>query len=109
MSRTKKGNKPPGFEYWGKRPPSMSVPGKDTKQATHQIERAQAKQELLREPTEPEYDPQEYIPEMREYITPELRDDEMLRDELCDAFVSVAAHGKKLEVEELDTSKRKTK
>ena len=54
MTRTKKGSKPPGFDYWGKR-------GSCPKDVTKASERMKAKQELLKEPTEPEYDPQEYI------------------------------------------------
>lgn len=45
MSRTRKGTKPPGFEYWSRRPNSGCVPGRKDKQMTHQIERARAKLE----------------------------------------------------------------
>ena len=69
MSRTKKGSKPPGYEYWTRRPASGCVPGTGTKQLTHQIERAQGRQELHRElnrtdkaPHELEYDEREYVP-----------------------------------------------
>lgn len=54
MTRTKKGSKPPGFEYWGRRETH-------SKDIVHGKERMKAKQELLKEPIEPEYDPQEYI------------------------------------------------
>lgn len=49
MSRTKKGSKGAGAEYWGKRPNSGCVPGPNTKRLTHQKERAIAAQELLKE------------------------------------------------------------
>ena len=39
MSRTKKGSKSPGYEYWGKRPMSGSNPGAWAKKVTHKIER----------------------------------------------------------------------
>lgn len=42
MSRSKKGGKAPGYEYWSKRPVSNShgaVPGKFTKRRTHKAER----------------------------------------------------------------------
>ncbi len=38
--------KGPGYEYWGKRPPKMSSPGKITKKITHSIERAKKREEL---------------------------------------------------------------
>lgn len=43
MSRTKKGSKSPGYEYWSKRPNSISPPGKVSKQITKAKERAAAK------------------------------------------------------------------
>jgi hypothetical protein len=43
MSRTKKGKKGPGYENWGKRPNSMSPPGKISKQITVRKERAAAR------------------------------------------------------------------
>jgi hypothetical protein len=46
MSKTKKGSKSPGYEHWGKRPNSMSPPGKVSKQITKSKERMQSKQEL---------------------------------------------------------------
>ena len=36
--------------------------------------RAKAKQELLKEPTEPEYDPREYIPEEKEMDNKEVQE-----------------------------------
>lgn len=43
---TPKSGKGWGYEYWGKRPPLMGSPGKDTKKLTHSIERARKRQEL---------------------------------------------------------------
>lgn len=43
MSRTKKGSKRPGHEYWSKRPNSMSVPGRESKTRTHRLERIEDK------------------------------------------------------------------
>lgn len=51
MSRTKKGSKGPGYEYWGRRPCNGYNPSKENKRLTHQIERARAKQDL-RKPKE---------------------------------------------------------
>ncbi len=53
MSRTKKGSKGPGYEYWSKRPLSGSSPGKETKKKTHRIERARSKK-LTRKESEEE-------------------------------------------------------
>lgn len=39
MSRTTRGNKSPGYEYWGKRPLNGASPGKWAKTVTHKIER----------------------------------------------------------------------
>lgn len=47
MSRTVKGSKAPGYEYWGKRGLSMVSPGKKTKKLTHKIERQQSKKDPL--------------------------------------------------------------
>lgn len=44
MSRTKKGKKGPGFDYWGKRPIGMGDHGTKGKRAGIQKERAKAKQ-----------------------------------------------------------------
>lgn len=46
MSRTKKGAKSCGYEYWSKRPLSGASPGKETKKLTHGIERARSKKDL---------------------------------------------------------------
>lgn len=43
MSRTKRGGKAPGHEYWSKRPMSGSTPGRWAKVATHKIERQRNK------------------------------------------------------------------
>ena len=48
MSRTIKGTKPPGFEYWSKRPASCYGFGKKIKQRTREQERMQSK-DLVRE------------------------------------------------------------
>lgn len=41
MSRTRKGTKPPGFEYWSKRPANKggATVGRFTKRRTHRLER----------------------------------------------------------------------
>lgn len=48
MSRSHTGGKPSGYEFWSRRPMSGSR-GKEAKKFCHHIERAQAKQEILRE------------------------------------------------------------
>lgn len=45
MSRTNKGNKGSGYEYWGRRPNKGTAPGPDTKRITHRMERQDGKQE----------------------------------------------------------------
>lgn len=56
MSRTKKGTKGIGFDYMGKRALSGSYGfGSVVKKLTNRIERARAKQSVLKEPTEREY------------------------------------------------------
>jgi len=45
MSRTKKGSKGPGYEFWSRRPNKGRDPGKDTKKNTHRLERKAGKQE----------------------------------------------------------------
>ena len=45
MSRTKKGQKAPGYEYWGKRPGPRD-PGKYSKTRTHRLERLEDKAEI---------------------------------------------------------------
>lgn len=49
MSRSKRGGKSPGYEYWSKRPCSTMGHGKDVKQMTKEKERMASKQELQRE------------------------------------------------------------
>jgi hypothetical protein len=46
MSRTRKGAKGPGHEYWGKRRGGGFDPGRDSKRAIHGLERADAKEEV---------------------------------------------------------------
>lgn len=43
MSRTKKGSKGCGYDFWGRRAKSCCPPGKVTKQITKRIERARSK------------------------------------------------------------------
>lgn len=48
MSRSRKGEKSVGFEYWGKRPVSRNhgaKPGKTTKRLTHRLERIEGKKQ----------------------------------------------------------------
>lgn len=49
MSKTKKGAKPPGWEYWGKRPIGSGASGTKNKRDGIQRERAKAKRELKKE------------------------------------------------------------
>jgi hypothetical protein len=44
VSRTQRGSKRPGYEYWGRRPCSGFNPSKEHKTITHQIERAREKE-----------------------------------------------------------------
>jgi hypothetical protein len=64
MSRTKKGSKSPGQEYWGKRPLNLGCTDQDrkNKRIGVQMERAILKRELAKLPQEPDYDEQEYEP-----------------------------------------------
>ena len=64
MSRSKKGSKPPGYEFWGKRRGGGFHRTTGVKQMIHQMERAEAKQELIKAPREPEWDPEEYVDEV---------------------------------------------
>lgn len=48
MSRSRKGDKGCGFEYWGKRPGTKKTggsPGKFSKKYTHRLERIEGKKE----------------------------------------------------------------
>lgn len=56
MSRTIKGSKGYGYEYWSRRPCSGWKPGRSTKRITHGIERARGKIEA----SKPEQDPAQY-------------------------------------------------
>lgn len=50
MSRTTKGAKGPGYEYWSRRPSKGCVePGKKNKVITHRLERAAAERKLNEE------------------------------------------------------------
>jgi hypothetical protein len=51
VSRTKRGEKGSGFEYWGKRPSKIRFadPGPENKKITHKQERAEKKRKLLEE------------------------------------------------------------
>jgi len=46
MSRTRRGSRGPGYEYWSRRPCSGWNPGRETKMISHQIERAREKATL---------------------------------------------------------------
>lgn len=46
MSKTIRGGKGPGYEYWGSRHPALTEPGKFTKQQTARYERREAKEEI---------------------------------------------------------------
>ena len=49
MSRTQRGNKGPGYEYWSRRPLARKFgcpPGRGVKRETHKLERLEAKEEI---------------------------------------------------------------
>lgn len=48
MSRSKKGSKGPGYEYWAKRPGNKGggIPGRFSKKRTHKMERQCGKREV---------------------------------------------------------------
>lgn len=48
MSRTIRGNKAPGYEFWSRRPESGGV-GPESKRICHGKERSQGRQELRRQ------------------------------------------------------------
>jgi hypothetical protein len=52
LSRTPKRGKPPGYDYWSRRPMAGQGPAPGVKQATHQIERARAKDEVRKQQAE---------------------------------------------------------
>lgn len=45
MSRTKRGSKAPGYEFWSRRPANQGATGRYAKQRTHRAERAQGKRQ----------------------------------------------------------------
>lgn len=49
MSRTKKGAKGAGYEYWSKRPLAGDPPGAETKKRTNRIERRKRKVDTKKE------------------------------------------------------------
>lgn len=51
MSRSKKGSKGPGYEYWSRRPGNFDgpKPGRESKKVTHRLERAEKKRTVHRE------------------------------------------------------------
>lgn len=49
MSRTKKGKKAVGFDYWSKRPTKSTNPGRTAKKSTHKKERAASKKTVRKE------------------------------------------------------------
>lgn len=49
MSRTKRGSKSPGYDYWSKRPHGNLGFGRAVKILTHRAERQQAKEEIVRQ------------------------------------------------------------
>lgn len=59
MARSKKGKKPPGWDYWGKRPLGWGDHGTKGKRDGIQRERAINKRKIKKEPLNPEFDPQE--------------------------------------------------
>lgn len=46
MARTKRGQKPVGYDYWSRRPTPDMSPGRSAKTMTHRRERIQAKEEI---------------------------------------------------------------
>ncbi len=52
MSRTNKGSKGAGYEYWGRRPGNKQggMPGPITKRKTHRAERRQGKKQTESDP-----------------------------------------------------------
>lgn len=47
MSRSKKGSKGPGYDYWSRRPGSGMGHGPDVKEVTHRAERQEAKKAVV--------------------------------------------------------------
>ena len=54
MSRTKKGSKSPGYDFWSRRPPGGGCAGSgpEAKKITHKAERAEKKRVILKEKKE---------------------------------------------------------
>lgn len=59
MSRTRKGSKPPGLEWWTRRPVSMVAPTRYGKIRTHRVERLQGRREARAE--REAYEPDELL------------------------------------------------
>jgi len=49
MSRTKKGKKAVGYDYWSKRPTPSMTPGRPAKTMTHRRERIEGKNEIKKQ------------------------------------------------------------
>lgn len=49
MSRTKKGKKSPGYDYWSRRPNKGTSPGPVTKKITHRMERIESAEKIRKE------------------------------------------------------------
>ena len=49
MSRTRKGSKPPGYEFWSKRPAGQGGRGAYAKKITHKVERLDGKTDTRQE------------------------------------------------------------
>ena len=49
MSRTKKGKKGPGYDYWSRRPTPITSPGRASKKLTHRLERIEGKKKIKKE------------------------------------------------------------
>lgn len=56
MSRTKKGSKAPGYDFWGRRPHSGNGHGPIVKAFTHRVERQQAKDQVRQQLKEKSYE-----------------------------------------------------
>lgn len=71
MSKTRKGAKPSGWDYWGKRHIGMGDFGTKGKRTGIQKERAALKREVSKEPIEPEYREEEYVGKCEQTDCPE--------------------------------------
>ena len=63
MSRSKKGAKPSGWDYWGKRLIGWGSWGTKAKRLGLKSERAKLKEDTAAQPLEPEYDEREWVPD----------------------------------------------